>query len=140
MASIGPAERRATRLNHFEMKIRQNINTAISDFNNDCRDVIEETPTGDYGKIENYDVLYYECDDEFGDDEEMRRDIELYLDGLQERIWNALEKILPPSFKPYVAWDVCKCHNEYHYDIDIGYTFAAKIPPIPSLADSDVDD
>lgn len=138
--SVGPAESRASRLRHFKMKIRQNINTAISDFNDAYCDVIEETQTGDYGKIENYDVFCYECDDEFGDDEDMRRDIEQYLDDLQERMWGALEKILPPSFKPYVAWDVSKCHDEYHYDIDIGYTVPVKIPFIRSLADCDIDD
>jgi hypothetical protein len=126
------------RLQSIKKEIRQNINTAISDFNDAYCDVIQETQTGDYGKIENYDVLFYECDGE--NDEEMRREIEQYLDDLQERIWNALEKVLPPSFKPYVAWDVCKCDDEYQYDIDIGYTVAVKIPFLDSLADCGIDD
>jgi hypothetical protein len=137
-SGVVPERVRLTSLSDIKKEIRQNINTAISDFNDAYCDVIEETQTGDNGKIENYEVLFYECDGE--NDEEMRREIEQYLDDLQERIWNALEKVLPPSFKPYVTWDVNVDDDECHYDIDIGYTVAVKIPFIHSLADCDIDD
>lgn len=125
----------------IQTAIRKNINTAISDFNVAYSDVIEDTFTGDSGKIETYDVFSYESNDDR--DEVVRGEIEDYLDYLQEVMWDALEKILPPSFKPYVTWDVERVYKGegivYEYTIDIGYTIFPKIPFLRSLADCGID-
>jgi predicted RNA-binding protein Jag len=114
----------------IKYKINDAIDSALADFNDAYRGVIEETHMrGDYGKVEEYHIIT-------NDDENMQRPIEDYLDEICNKMQNALHVYLKYPFTPYVEWDGKSCGD---YCITIGYVIVSDIQFLRKLADCGVD-
>lgn len=110
----------------IKYQIRDAIDSALADFNDAYRGVIEETNLcGDYGKIEEYDIITCASS-------EMRVLIELYLDDIASSMREALKRILSYPFTPVVEWDV---RNDGEYYMRLGYIIVSDIPFLRKLAD-----
>ena len=114
----------------IKYKINDAIDTALADFNDAYCGVIEETPMrGDYGKVEDYDIIT-------NTDEDMKRPIEDYLDEICNKMQSALKVYLKYPFTPYVEWDM---REEGEYYMTIGYIIVSDIKFLRKLADCGVD-
>ena len=131
----------------MKQAIRESINDAIRDFNEEWLGVIEKRHDGSYGIVMDYPLIEigtFEPDDGSQFDEQACADkrsdmisaVQDYVSVLEKRIYDTLYKRLNRPFKPHVEiWDDCG-----EFKLELGYIInAGDVDFIRSLEECDSD-